>query len=250
MASDEEKWRYVDHAEDKTPDPKNLVVSILASHGIPYERIHGKESTGDDFIKDIFPPGKLREKYKERFKDYIVVMYGVSSEEGLPRPPLSWQSGGKEFDSWQIQIKPKAHYGWVEATLNNDPRTKGDYIYVVQTMWGILEDVRKYRRQIFRDLMEGMKLLLKICSEILKFGRPAKWSKDELIEKIKNVASHLPNSKLLTQPHIAKKMKELYNIESDFNAKRLSELCRRKGIIWDELQLQLVAWYKTNKKNQ
>jgi hypothetical protein len=161
MESNEEKWRDIEKAEDIKPKSNNPLVEVLRLHGIPYERIHGKKCSVDDFAKDAF----TKEQVKERFKGYVIVIYGVLSDEGLPQPPLLWQIRGKEYDCWQIQINSKKHHGWVEATFDTDPI--GNYVYVVQTMWGILDDVGKYRKHIFEDLMEGMELLL-IVTEYLK----------------------------------------------------------------------------------
>src|SRR5262249_23617626 len=149
---------------DIKPKKNNPVVCLLKNrYGVPYERIYGKKSTADDFAKDCYPSGKRREKFKERFKDYVVVTYGVSSKHGLPEPQLMWQSRGMQIDCWQIQINRNGCGSWIEATWHEEHDN-----YEVVTIWGSLEKIgkRHIRKQATIDMRKGMELFVRICEQM------------------------------------------------------------------------------------
>lgn len=170
MASDETKRRHIGRAEKVKPEFDNPVVGILGAYGIPYDRITGLCSKGNEFTGE------------EKFEDYKVYIFGVSSDESLPHPQLSWYSEeGKEYACWQIQIYWKNYYGRVDSVWWKEY----DH-YTVMTVWGSLGQLDK---QIENALNKGLELLRVIA---------------QLMTEVKRGGAH--NVKVANQPEHIKKL--------------------------------------------
>ena len=151
MARNGVRWRNVDRSQNEKPAPNELIVQILKSYGIPYDRIYGRFAKGDGFTGD------------NRFADYAVRLVGVSASEDLPHPQLAWQIQGEEYYCWQIQILNKHYPGIIDATW----REEYDH-YEVVTIWGSLEWMNS---QTLAIMDEGMKLLLLVSERMTRGGR-------------------------------------------------------------------------------
>jgi hypothetical protein len=169
---DKTNWRHVDRGELVKPDQGNPVVYLLKDYGIPYDRIWGRYSTGDDFTLE------------KRFADYEIYFFGISSTEEIPHPQLAWQAEGEEYDCWQIRIYWKDYYGCIDAMWREDC----DH-YEVVTIWGSLGQLDM---QTAAAMNEGMNLLFLVTQkmEIKKRGG------DTRPEEIKRLWSNEDNLKI------------------------------------------------------
>lgn len=138
------------------PTPDNPIVQLLSEHGVPASRIIGLRYTGDAF----------QALNTNKYNDYIVVFFGVSSDENLPTRIFFENKDGTSIFCWQVQIS------WRDSDVNSGAYieavwSEAEHDYVVSIQMGYLDTLDK---EAGKHLAEGLSLLLLIKDRLRRHG--------------------------------------------------------------------------------